>query len=56
MLQKTHVKHAPHVPKEDFQKKSKFLFFLKKRGLRESKNENFEKIFPKLKRALKIGY
>ena len=29
-LQKLDTKHVPHAPKEDFQKKSKFLVFSKK--------------------------
>ena len=49
-LQKLGTKHVPHAPKEDF-KKVKILSFFKKWGLRGSKNENFEQIFPKSKRA-----
>ena len=56
-LQNLGTKHVPHAPKENFQKKVKILrFFFKKGGLRGSKNDFFEKIFPKLKRASKIGY
>ena len=54
-LQKLDTKHVPNAPKEDFQKVKIFSFF-KKEGLRGSKNDFFEKIFPKLKRASKIGY
>ena len=36
--------------------KSQNFGFFQKRGLRGSKNEIYEKIFPKSKRASKIGY
>ena len=44
-------------PKRIFKKSENFeVFFFKKGGLRGSKNENFEKIPPKPKRASKIGH
>ena len=55
-IQKWGTKQGPYAPKEDFQKKVKILSFFKKGGLRGSKNDFFEKIFPKSKRASKIGY
>ena len=55
-LKKLGTKQVPHAPKEDFQKKSNFWVFFKKGELRESKNDFFEKLFPKLKRSSKIGY
>ena len=59
-LQKLSTKHVPHAPKR--RKKNLKLFMtyeggsFKKGGLRGSKNENFEKIPTKPKRASKIGY
>ena len=51
------TEHVQHASPKDFQQKSKFWgFFSKKGGLGGSKNEYFEKIFPKLKMASKIGY
>ena len=55
-----YTKHVPHPPKGenfleafcDIRRRRNF----KKGGLRGSKNENFEKIPPKPKRASKIGY
>ena len=49
-LQKSHIKHVPHAPKKIFFK-VRILSTFKKGGLRQSKNENFEKIFPKSKGA-----
>ena len=45
-----------HMPPKKIFKKSKNFEFFQNRGFRESKKENFEKIFPKLERASKIGY
>ena len=45
-----------HMPPKKIFKKSQNFEFFQKRGFRESKNENFEKIFSKLKRDSKIGY
>ena len=42
-------------PQKIFNKSQNFEFF-QKRGLGGSKNEYFEKIFPKLKMVSKIGY
>ena len=54
---KKHIKTCATFPQRRFSKKVKILrFFFKKGGLGGSINENFEKIFPKLKRASKIGY
>ena len=59
-LQKLDTKHVPHTPKGETKNLKLFVTYegggFKKRGLRGSKNENFEKIPPKLKRASKIGY
>ena len=48
--------HVPHATKKDFQKIFNNFSFFKKGGLRGSKNDFFEKIFPKSKRASKIAY
>jgi len=42
-------------PKKIFKKSQHFEFF-QKRGVKGSKNGFFETIFPKSKRASKIGY
>ena len=42
-------------PKRIFKKSQNFEFF-KKRRVKGVKNDFFEKIFPKSKRASKIGY
>ena len=42
-----------HMPRMKFFKKTQNLDFFQKRG---QKNENFEKMYSKSKRALKIGY
>ena len=44
------------MPQTKFFKKTQNFDFFQKRGLRGQKNENFENIFSKLKRASKIGY
>ena len=43
-------------PQNNFFKTLKILSFFQKRGVKGVKNDFFEKIFPKLKRASKIGY
>ena len=53
---KNWVLNMCHMPPKRIFKKSKKFEFFQKGGFRGSKNENFEKIFPKLERASKIGY
>ena len=45
-----------HMPRTKFFKKTQNFDFFSKKGPQKPKNENFEKIFSKSKRALKIGY
>ena len=55
-LQKLDTKHISLAPKKDFQKKENFWVFSKKGGWGGQKNDFFGNIFPKSKRASKIGY
>ena len=48
--------HMCHMSPKRILKKIKNFEFFQKRGVRGSKSDFFEKIFPKSKRASKIGY